>query len=606
MNLVNKINKYLIERYPTIWNTRIVWMLAISTIVHVVFFIFGYFSHTNPVSLQTSRVMEDYFSSGLIMVNIIISMLMLVGWLVMMFKNNGFKNFYPTGSGRLFGQFVCYLLIIFTSITFYFSYMAGFRIYINKAYPNDVLVQNVEVINKAYPFLSLDYQNYKLSNRLYPEVFKNLYCETSADLVDYNGKYYKVRDEIYQFYNVYKVSVTERDEYREFKYPAKEYKAKTPLAYKVVENDTCNYYFKKEVVDVSPYLRTAELSYYNFSRQFYKLDFNEIDFYDRYNNYPYYETSAGEVNAERSFKVNRQVSELLNRKNPAEIKKIMNDFLEISKQYKIRNNLTTDLWFSWVYHPGNFEVKHFVHTNENRDVYAYPPVAYAETAADTVAADAAAVAVAQAEDSRNITYNYYKKNLTNHYYEIDRLKDLLRSVELVKNVDFVSKNIHVYIWIAFFLSALIFSFRVTSLKAVIFTGITTGILSLLIGLVALLYTMGVSYRQEYFIGYFVLAVGTLILIIPVLFTKAGSKLFTAVLMNMSMNGFVLYVLLILGIISMHQNDDCYAQAGYTYSSNCTTILEELDMNTSYLLLAAGLLFLYFYTLIIKKWKALPE
>ncbi len=606
MNLVNKINKYLIERYPTIWNTRIVWMLAISTIVHVVFFIFGYFSHTNPVSLQTSRVMEDYFSSGLIMVNIIISMLMLVGWLVMMFKNNGFKNFYPTGSGRLFGQFVCYLLIIFTSITFYFSYMAGFRTYINKAYPNEVLVHNVEVINKAYPFLSLDYQNYKLSNRLYPEVFKNLYCETSADLVDYNGKYYKVRDEIYQFYSVYKVSVTERDEYREFKYPAKEYKAKTPLAYKVVENDTCNYYFKKEVVDVSPYLRTAELSYYNFSRQFYKLDFNEIDFYDRYNNYPYYETSAGEVNAERSYEVNRQVSELLDRKNPAEIKKIMNDFLEISKQYKIRNNLTTDLWFSWVYHPGNFEVKHFVHTNENRDVYAYPPVAYAETAADTVAADAAAVAVAPAEDSRNITYNYYKKNLTNHYYEIDRLKDLLRSVELVKNVDFVSKNIHVYIWIAFFLSALIFSFRVTSLKAVIFTGVTTGILSLLIGLVALLYTMGVAYRQEYFIAYLVLAVGTLILIIPVLFTKAGSKLFTAVLMNMSMNGFVLYVLLILGIISMHQNDDCYAQAGYTYASNCTTILEELDMNTSYLLLAAGLLFLFFYTLIIKKWKALPE
>lgn len=608
MNLVNKINKYLIERYPTIWNTRVVWMLAISMAVHIVFFIFGYFSHTDPVSMQTSRVMEDYFSSGLIMVNIIISMLMLVGWLVMMFKNNGFKNFYPTGSARLFGQFVCYLVIIFTSITFYFSYMAGFRTYINKAYPNDELVKNVEAINRAYPFLSLDYQNYKVSNRLYPDVFKNLYCETAADLIDYNRKYYKVRDEIYQFYSVYKVAVTERDEYREFKYPSKEYKDKIPLAYKVVVNDTCNYYFKKEVVDVSPYLRTAELSYYNFSRQFYKLDFNEIDFYDRYNNYPYYETAAGDVNTERNYEINRQVSELLDRKNPEEIKKIMNDFLEISKQYKIKNNLSTDLWFSWVYHPGNFEVKHFVHTNENRDTYTYAPEAYAAAAVDTVAGDAAAVAVAgiPTEDSRNTTYNYYKKNLTVHYYEIDSLRDLLRSVELVKNVDFVSKNIHVYIWIAFFFSTLIFSFRVTNLRAVIFTGVTTGVLSLLIGLVSLLYTMSVSYRQEYFIAYLVLAVGTLILIIPVVFTRAGSKLFTAVLMNMSINGFVLYVLLVLGIISIHQNDDCYAEAGYGYTRNCTTILEQLDMNTSYLLLAAGLLFLYSYTLIIKKWKALPE
>jgi len=608
MNLINRINKYLIERYPTIWNTRIVWMLLISILVHFIFFIFGYFSHTNPVSMQTSRVMEDYFSSGLIMVNIIISMLMLVGWLVMMFKNNGFKNFYPTGSSRLFGQFMCYLIIIFSSITFYFSYMSGFRTYINKAYPNDLLVQNVETINKAYPLLPLDYQNYKLSNRIYPEVFKDLYCETSADLINYNEKYYKNRDEIYQFYTVYKVVVTDRDEYREFKYPVKEYKDKTPLAYKVVVNDTCNYYFKKDVVDVSPYLRTTDLSYYNFSRLFYKLDFKEIDFYDRYNNYPYYETSAADVNSEKNYRVNAEISGLLDRKNPVEIRKIMDDFLNVSKQYKIKNNLSTDLWFSWVYNPENFEVKHFIHTNESREEYAYPPEAYAAAVADTVTTDAAAFAAnaVTAEDSRNTTYNYYKKHLTSRYYEIDRLRDLLRSVELIKNVDFVSKNIHIYIWIAFFFATLIFSFRVTNLKAVLFTGVTTGILSLIIGLIALLYTMSVSYHQEYFIAYLVLAVGTLILVIPILLMRMGSKLFTAILMNISINGFVLYVFLILGIISMHQNDDCYAQQGYTYATECTTILEELDMNTSYLLLAVGLIFIFSYTLVIKRWKALPE
>ena len=117
MNFINKINNYLIQRYPTIWNTRIVWMLAISLLVHIVFYFIGFISHSSPLSLQNSRVIDDYFSSGVIMVHIIVSMLMLVGWLVYMFKNNGFKNFYPTSNLKLFGQFVCYLVIVFASIS---------------------------------------------------------------------------------------------------------------------------------------------------------------------------------------------------------------------------------------------------------------------------------------------------------------------------------------------------------------------------------------------------------------------------------------------------------------------------------------------------------
>lgn len=283
MNFINKINKYLIERYPTIWNTRIVWMLAINLLVHILFYFIGFVSHSNPVSLQSSRVIDDYFSSGVIMVHIIISMLLLVGWLVYMFKNNGFKNFYPTSNIKLFGQFVCYLVIVFASITFYFSYMFGLRSYVNVAYPNDELVKNVEIINKAYPFLSVGYQDYTLDKKAYPKPFYDLYCETNSDLIDHNKKYFETNGYEYQFYSLYKVAIAARDTNGDFKYPAAEYKNGTDLAYKEVVNDTCMYYFKKDVVDLSADIKTSNLSYYNFSRVFYTLSFGEIDFYDRYN-----------------------------------------------------------------------------------------------------------------------------------------------------------------------------------------------------------------------------------------------------------------------------------------------------------------------------------
>ena len=33
-----KIDQYLLENYPTIWNTKIVWMLLVNVIIHILFF----------------------------------------------------------------------------------------------------------------------------------------------------------------------------------------------------------------------------------------------------------------------------------------------------------------------------------------------------------------------------------------------------------------------------------------------------------------------------------------------------------------------------------------------------------------------------------------
>src|SRR5690606_39870674 len=84
--------------------------------------------------------------------------------------------------------------------------------------------------------------------------------------------------------------------------------------------------------------------------------------------------------------------------------------------------------------------------------------------------------------------------------------------------------------------------------------VSKGFLGLIIGLLALIYGLGIMSNTDYFTAYLVLFLGFIILSIPVFMPKSGSKLFRGILINMSILGFVPYVLLILSIISMRSEE----------------------------------------------------
>lgn len=610
MNFIKKINKYLIERYPTIWNTRLVWMLLIASFVHLLFFIMGYLSYINPRAFQSYRIEQSFFESGFIMVNIIISLLMLVGWLVYMFKNNAFKNFYPLKSIHLFGQFVAYFVIILASTTFFYSYILGAKVLVNSQYPDKVFKQDVARINKAVPFLVQNYNDYKLANRMYPDTFTKYYIETNSNYINYQKPHITNRDDVYQYYTLYEKVVTQKDSNNQFMYPAEEYKNNIPLAYKKVEDKKCIYYFKKDVVDVSNQLITADLSIYNFSNVFFTFEKDMKTTYQEYNydiNGEVIDPKYSQLNQE-SVALNKNIKQVLDRNNEQEIKTILNDFLTISDRYKIKTNLETNNWFKLIYQPKDFVVKKFIINNSNSDYNkAYDQTSYEAHEAvvpEAAVVDSAAVVV-NTNENLNTNYNYFNKNISTYYYDTENLKNFLRGVETMKTHDFVKESIHFYLWIAFIFASLIFSFRVTNLRAVIFTAVSSGVLSLFVGFVALVYTFSISSDPKYFVAYFIFVLATVILALPIFAPKTGSKLFSGVLINMSIKGFVLYVFLILGIISLHQDDACYTK-NYDRISGCDTILETLDINTSYLLLVVGFIFMLCYTHVIKKWRALPE
>ena len=619
MKKIESINQYLLERYPSIWNTKMVWMLLISFFIHLLFFGIGYVSHSNPKSLQTYNALDDYFSDGIILVHIIISVLLIVGWLVLMFKNNAFKNYYPVSRARLFGQFVQYFIIFMASTTFYFSYMYGFKLYIAKTYDNVSMQQDIATINQAYPFLSRNMDSYTLNKKRFPDVFTELYCETDIRQIDRTKKYFVYRNRVYQFYSLRAVASTIKNREEGCIFPEKERVNESKLAFIESAENSCTYYFKADVVDVSSYVKTTELSYYNFSQVFYT--FNPDTYSYRYDYYPD-EVQYGYANKkvkDASYEVNKTLSELLDRNNPEEIRKLLSDFLLISEKFKIETNLTADGWFKLIYHPENFEVKGFIKENKeyNTNYYGSAVATAAVTAEEDAYVNENGTIV---KDSVNITdFNpaadqmlkpegFYTQNLSDFYYYDTNLKYLLQSIDRVKETNVMEKNIHIYIWISFTLAVFVFSFRVTNLRALLFSIITAGVLSLIIGLFSVIYSYGVASKTEYFTGYVTLFVGTVILLIPVVALSEGRKLFYAILMNISMNGFVLYVFLIMGLISMHQSANCYS--GYDKISgqyiSCDTLLSVLDINASYVLLITGFLFMFLYTGVIRKWKALPE
>ncbi len=632
MNKISSINQYLLERYPTIWNTKIVWMLALAFLFHLIFFGIGFFAHSDPETLQNSRAVDDYFTNGIIFIHLIISVLLLVGWLINMFKNNAFKNFYPVSSTKLFFQFVQYFVIIFSCTSFYISYMFADKLNINRLYPDKEMSKNIELINTTYPFLAHNYEDFTLGNRLYPKPFFDLYCETDIQKIERDKKYFVNYDRVYQYFEVYPKISTKKNSDDEYLIPEPEASNGTRIAYTKTERDKKIFYFKKNVVDLSSYIPTTAPSFYNYSSIFYDQGGESFA--------PYYEgtivddteSQVSETQQQKRAKVNKAVADLLNTKNKQNFEKQFDAFFELAKKYKIRTNLGAKTLTDLVFYPDNFEVSNFTkkykpERDDIYDPYRYTGNDYAAATATEAAVDAAAdvATAAVVQDGKVVDaavslkdFNpevnkqlspekFFERRLSNYYFYSDHLKQLLENVDTIKNKDFFMEYIHLFLWISFCLATIILGFRVTGLRALLFAIITTGVLSLFIALLSFIvnFTVGGNF-VEYFVMYTFFITGLFILFVSI--NQTFSKFINSIAVNISLNTFVPFVLLILGIISKHQIDACRALPINKFETyKCDGILEILGMDiTSISLLIIGFIFIFFFTKVLRKWKAKTE
>ncbi|ASK28684.1 hypothetical protein CEY12_00520 [Chryseobacterium sp. T16E-39] len=547
---------------------------------------------------------------------------MIVGWLITMFRNNAFKNFYPASKGKLFGQFVQYFMILFACTTFYFSYMIGFRMFINHQYPDKRIEKSVDVINRAAPFLSQDLEQYTLDNRKFPSAFSDLFCETDINKIDTNKKYFIYYNRVYQFYSTYSKVSDKQDLRGDFIVPEPEKKKKTPVIYLELDGNNTTFYFKKEVVDLSQYVKTTGLSYYNFSDVFYDNSPKGVRYQS--GNYHEYreENYTNKAYKQKAFEINKRTSELLDKGNSAELESLLSEFLKISKAYKIQTNLEAKEWAKMIYSSqnNNFEPTYFIRKVKDYQGTGDPTAlkqyeadyAVSETEAvvadnGTIVKDSVAITALNPEINKQISpEKYFKNHLTNSYFYTDSLKDVLNNINTIKNFDFFSEYIHIYLWIAFFLAAFIFSFRIVGLRSLLFSVISIGVLILAITLLSVLYSFLKVGKGEFFASYLTLAVSVIILMVPIFMMRKAGKMISSIFLTISMTGFALFVFLIFGIISLHQKENCMDTRTVHSYIECPTVIDAIGLNLSYIILVCGFVFMYFYTTILQKWKAMPQ
>jgi len=155
------LKKYLLERYPLVWNTHLIWALPLILATHLFFFSWGF-------AMVTDEAMGNYYFSlrnrfeGLPMVmNFIAIVLLLVGWLIRLFRNNAFERFYPVSRWQLFRQFVIYLFIMGGILSSGLSFMVGENTKVHwrytdsyihnvlRQYPKNLNFENIERLPEA-------------------------------------------------------------------------------------------------------------------------------------------------------------------------------------------------------------------------------------------------------------------------------------------------------------------------------------------------------------------------------------------------------------------------------------------------------------------------
>lgn len=184
---MNRSTKNIFDRiltdYPLLWNTRFPQMMLALIIAHLFFFACGYVS----LNLAALRNYDNLLQVGgvtLYWFSILCSIGFLIVWLVYFLRNNAFKVYYQLDKNYFLYQWIIIFVIVGGSISFYESFHAGVALKIRKLVPEKILVQEVNILNRASSFMPVNRNDYFSLNN----------CENDSVYYDASWLYYKIKN----------------------------------------------------------------------------------------------------------------------------------------------------------------------------------------------------------------------------------------------------------------------------------------------------------------------------------------------------------------------------------------------------------------------------
>jgi len=430
--MIKKLNKYLLENHPVVWNTRLVWMLGILVAMHILFFIVGFMSYVSPVDLHDTSFFLSYFDSGFVWIGVLLSILILILWMNQYFKHNAFKAHYPKSNFSLYKEFLIIFLISLLTITQYFSYTQGLKSRVSMLKSSDEVEKEIDLVNRVAPF-TLQNNNYSYNNASYGQgnrclevpAFDSLVSEdeflklfisnkfkngvwnlTPDDTVHYQKFKDSLRSPLYKYNEFNSILIQHFPQRKNWKAP-EDYKTQEPYTGKMGYG---NYAYTTAVAAAEE--ATEDNSY---------LKFNLNSIYN-YCGVPFIYDSLknGEFYVKETY-------DLLNKQKKDSIQLLLEDYLKLADEYEIGYRFKDKNWVDYVYNPPYYFV----------DYELSSPSRYSEA-----------------------HKQYFKKDYVSH----GDMKNTLVNLETAKSFVFNAYEFLICLYIALGISLLIFTFRMTSMR----------------------------------------------------------------------------------------------------------------------------------------------
>jgi hypothetical protein len=402
------IQKKLLLKYPLLWNTKFVPMVAIGLLLHLIFFGLGYldgtidFSNRNNLDIEVTCILF-----GVLLVIIIIIL-----WLINYFKNNSLKSFYSKSKYSLFYEWLQIFVVSALLITFYIPFSVGKQLHQKNYYSLEETTNRCKTIATADMFIDGSFGETEIDS-------------LASGLIDSLGN-------------------------------------KVALNYNAEDANTAEYSTEQESIAVEA------VSGYTYKNH---IIFNGKK-YDQFSlvNRNTFEFTV--ISREQDSLNKIQVQNWLHQDNQAEVKKLMDNYLSLIREHDLATNLNMDKWFEIVYKGPEF----------HEFLYIQPYLKQYET------------------DNSYNSYDYATKigngerKYSKYFVQQDVLKDKYDTVSEAHTDSFFKiEMILGFLYGAFGLSILIFSFRVTTGKSWLIAVVTTGVINIVYSILTAITGVGDMY-----------------------------------------------------------------------------------------------------------------
>lgn len=545
MNFINKINKYLLEHYPLIWNTRLVWMLGINIFVHLLFFVIGFSSANGLEDLKEYNSLSAFFyETSNVYYNVLISIFIILIWVIFYMRNNAFKNLYHLPKLFLFKQFCSICIIIFISTSQYFSFEKGLSLKVKSLYSWQEIDVDIKTFNRLSLFLVQNQDDYEINKRKYPAPFPlkmaMSYQHNLSENIDTTKVYLKHNDHYLQFYKYIKDSENNNS----------------------YEPPYANHNFEDRIVkDVSEYREFFHPSLYNYSKQLITYGQDSLDLKNQLKNH--------------------QI--ILDEKDDFKIQEELQTFLILAKKYDTEHNLEVDEWFQLIDNKPNYLLSKLINIS------------------DPSLDDFSKAKYNRNLSSLNFEIPYSKK----YYFSYNRTDNFFKNV--YESYFSVVNTGLLYFLISFslILAIILFIFKTTSLKTILLSFVASlVVLVLIVWLMSSTRTflMNNQYR-EYLIMIFISFSITLSSILS--YFLNWKKLITSILLSLALFAIPIFFFF-CSVSYIKYLDNIYRELNldaYNYNSNFEIWFDKYGF---WAIILISLITVFLYSVCIKKLKSRPE